>query len=152
MAAAILTAEGGILLPSRIRDTWGLRPGDRVALRLRADGVVEIEPDHREKDVEVSMPLEIENQIEGLYDEIIALTEHPASRPNRNEEIESAYARLRVLQQAEAEQFRKRFEAGLKMPIDAGEKILARARTLRKELEDLASSDAAAEAPDKPQA
>ncbi len=35
----------------------------------------------------------------------------------------------------EAEEFRREFEAELEMPIDAGERILARARELRNELE-----------------
>jgi len=89
----------------------------------------------------------IEDQIESLYDEIIALTRESSPR---TDEIEQAYARLQELQLAEARQYRERFEASLNMPIDAGEQILARARALRKELEDLASSDSAAQDADEP--
>ncbi len=45
MTAATLTADGQIDLPKEIRARWGLRAGDRIALRLRADGVVEMEPE-----------------------------------------------------------------------------------------------------------
>ena len=48
MTAATLAADGRIDLPTEIRDKWGLRVGDRVALRLRADGVVEMEPEQDE--------------------------------------------------------------------------------------------------------
>jgi len=45
MAALILTADGLLPLPREIRDSLGLRPGDRVDLRLREDGVVELAPE-----------------------------------------------------------------------------------------------------------
>ncbi len=48
MTVATLTAAGQIDLPKEIRDRWRLRTGDRVALRLRGDGVVEMEPDRAE--------------------------------------------------------------------------------------------------------
>lgn len=89
----------------------------------------------------------VEDQIESLYEEIIALAhEEPAEAPT----IERAYAQLRELQMAEARQYREWFEASLKMPIDAGDRILARARALREELEDTASSDPAVQDADKP--
>lgn len=89
----------------------------------------------------------VEDQIEDLYEEIIALAhEEPAEAPM----LERAYARLRELQMAEARQYREWFEASLNMPIDAGDRILARARTLREELEDTASSDPAVQDADKP--
>ncbi|MBW1809490.1 MAG: AbrB/MazE/SpoVT family DNA-binding domain-containing protein [Deltaproteobacteria bacterium] len=42
MAAATLTSKGQITIPKEIRDALGLESGDRVAFRLREDGVVEI--------------------------------------------------------------------------------------------------------------
>ena len=97
-------------------------------------------------------PVAVEDQIERLYNEIIALTraESSARGSSRADEVERAYARLLELQTAEAKQYRERFEASLNMPIDAGERILARARALREELEDLAPSDPAAQDTDKP--
>ncbi len=44
MPAMTLTADGLIPLP-KIRDSLGLRPGDRADLRLRGVGVVELEPE-----------------------------------------------------------------------------------------------------------
>jgi hypothetical protein len=94
----------------------------------------------------------IEEQIDVLYDEIIALTEtgQAGEEKHREQEIERAYARLRELQEAEAREFRERFEASLEVPIDAGDQILGRARALRKELEDLATSNPAASQGDGP--
>ena len=40
-----LTADGLLPLPREVRDSLGLRPGDRVDLRLRDDGVVELAPE-----------------------------------------------------------------------------------------------------------
>jgi hypothetical protein len=68
----------------------------------------------------------------------------------RETEVEAAFARLLELQAAEADRFRERFEASLEMPIDAGEQILARARRLREELEDLAARDTAPGSSDIP--
>lgn len=92
----------------------------------------------------------IEEEIERLYDKIIALSSHEGESAACNEEIESAYARLLELQTAEAELFREWFESSLAMPIDAGKQILARASALREKLEDLASSDPAASDTDDP--
>jgi hypothetical protein len=86
-----------------------------------------------------------DEEIERLYDEIAALVqERTVDGGPREEEIARSYARLRELQMAEAKEFRARFEAGLTMPIDAGEKLLKRARAVREALEDPASSDPAA--------
>ncbi len=41
----------------------------------------------------------------------------------------------------EAQRFQEEFEATLSMPLDAGARILAKARALRKELDDLTSSN-----------
>ncbi len=95
---------------------------------------------------------DVEEQIEQLYDEIIALArEQPAGNEvHRDETLERSYAKLLELQRAEAERFRERFEDSLAMPIDAGEKLLDRLRALREELEDPASSDPAAQNADDP--
>ena len=45
MAGTVLMADGGILLPVEIRKLWGLEAGDRVALRMRSDGIVEMQPE-----------------------------------------------------------------------------------------------------------
>lgn len=90
--------------------------------------------------------LQPEAQIERLYTEIIALSqeEDREGSRTRSKEIEQAYERLRELQGAAAASFLEQFEASLHMPVDAGDRILADARRLRRELEDLASSDSAA--------
>lgn len=53
------------------------------------------------------------------------------------------------LQKVEAKIFRQQFEASLKIPLDAGDDILNRARALRDELEDLAAADSASTDPDE---
>lgn len=45
MPTATLTSKGQITLPKEIRDSLALEAGDRVAFRLRADGVVELVPE-----------------------------------------------------------------------------------------------------------
>ncbi len=86
-------------------------------------------------------------QIEQAYAEILAgLEESGGDSPV----VEAAFSRLRQLQDLEAQEFRQRFEAGLNLPVDAGAAILARARALRKELEDTASSNPAAPQADDP--
>ena len=45
MPSATLTSKGQITLPKEIRDSLELEPGDRVAFRLRTDGVVELVPE-----------------------------------------------------------------------------------------------------------
>lgn len=87
----------------------------------------------------------VEEQIEHLYDEIIALTRQsaPGEEAKLSSKLARAYSRLLELQATAAKDYRNRFEASLQMPLDAGKKLLARARTLRAELEDLASSDPA---------
>ena len=42
MSTATVTTHGRITLPNDIRDALGIRPGDRVELSLRPDGVVEL--------------------------------------------------------------------------------------------------------------
>ena len=42
--SATLTAKGQVTLPKMIRETLGVESGDRVAFRVRANGVVELFP------------------------------------------------------------------------------------------------------------
>ena len=93
---------------------------------------------------------DIDEQIEHLYDKLIALAQQQPAEDGSlpDEEVERCYNRLLELQTAEAERFREQFEASLAMPIDAGAQVLGRIRALREELEDLASSDAATQETD----
>lgn len=88
---------------------------------------------------------DLDAEIETLYRRIDTLTQ--ASRSGGDAETESeiakALAQLRKLQKAEAARFRKEFEARLAMPVDAGAKILSRARSLRKRLESLTARNPA---------
>jgi AbrB family looped-hinge helix DNA binding protein len=45
MPSATVTSKGQITIPKAIRDALGLSPGDRVAFRIRKDGVVDFEPE-----------------------------------------------------------------------------------------------------------
>ena len=45
MPAATLTSKGQITIPKEIREALGIRTGDRIAFRLRHDGIVEMEPE-----------------------------------------------------------------------------------------------------------
>jgi AbrB family looped-hinge helix DNA binding protein len=45
MPSSTLTSKGQITLPKEIRESLALEPGDRVAFRLREDGVVELVPE-----------------------------------------------------------------------------------------------------------
>ncbi len=84
-----------------------------------------------------------EDEIGRLYDEIARLSEAAASKPAIQEQLRAAWHRLRELQSQEAVAFRRTFEASLAMPVDAGRQILAEARALRRQLEDLTSADPA---------
>ncbi|HEV7669018.1 MAG TPA: hypothetical protein VGS22_10870 [Thermoanaerobaculia bacterium] len=87
---------------------------------------------------------DLEEQIDRCYAEVIALTRSPMPQtPEDRERIGRAFSRLRTLQSREAAGFRRQFESNLKMPLDAGAKIIARAGTLREKLEDLAAADVA---------
>ena len=44
MQSATVTSKGQITIPKPIRDALALRQGDRVAFRVREDGVVEMAP------------------------------------------------------------------------------------------------------------
>lgn len=85
---------------------------------------------------------DLEAAIDSLYDDIIRMSMGPG-KGEAIDELESAFARLLELQQAEAEGYRETFEASLEMPLDAGERILDRARELRQRLESLAARDTA---------
>ena len=45
MPATTLTSKGQITIPKEICEALGIRTGDRVAFRLRNDGVVEMQPE-----------------------------------------------------------------------------------------------------------
>lgn len=44
MAEAKLTSKGQITVPKAVRVALGVEPGDRIAFRVRDDGVVEMHP------------------------------------------------------------------------------------------------------------
>ncbi len=89
----------------------------------------------------------LDTEIEALYRRIDTLTQ--AKKADRDAEVEGevagVLARLRRLQKAEAVRFREELEARLAMPVDAGEKILGRAKALREKLEGLTASNPAAD-------
>jgi serine/threonine protein kinase len=125
------------------------RPGDAGWVARELDRMVEGTASQTAAGAPAATDLEA--QIERLYDQVIHLSEDSAMDPSmRDQELESAFARLLELQYAEAEKFRESFEASLEMPIDAGEQILAQARRLREELEDLATKDTAPGSSDTP--
>ncbi|HEX9732309.1 MAG TPA: hypothetical protein VGG06_10020 [Thermoanaerobaculia bacterium] len=86
-----------------------------------------------------------EDEIGRLYDEIadLALRSGSATDAGLDKRIEALWARLRQLQAEEAERYHEAFVASLAMPIDAGAKILAEARALRRELENTPTADPA---------
>jgi antitoxin PrlF len=45
MPAATLTSKGQITIPQEIREALDMHPGDRIAFRLREDGIVEMQPE-----------------------------------------------------------------------------------------------------------
>ena len=45
MASATLTSKGQLTLPKEIRTALCVGPGDRLAFRIREDGLVTIEPE-----------------------------------------------------------------------------------------------------------
>ncbi len=89
--------------------------------------------------VEKKDPLEPVDEMDALYDELAVLTadENAESDVGLQERIDATWSRLRELQEKEAQRFQEEFEASLSMPLDAGARILAKARALRKEIEDL---------------
>ncbi len=87
---------------------------------------------------------DFDSEIDQVYDEISALSRDPSS-PDRDAKISDAFSRIKDLEHREADQFQKRFERRLNMPIDAGAKILERAEDLRSHLENLVANYRAAE-------
>lgn len=85
---------------------------------------------------------DLEAEIDRCYAEILELTRSAVSNtsemPSR---IDRAFSRLRTLQSREAAGFRQLFESNLRMPPDAGARIISRAEALREKLEDLVASD-----------
>lgn len=45
MPTATVTSKGQITIPKAIRDTLRIDAGDRIAFRVREDGVVELQPE-----------------------------------------------------------------------------------------------------------
>lgn len=46
MPTATLTSKGQVTIPKEVRDKLGLDTGDRLAFRVRDDGVVELAPEN----------------------------------------------------------------------------------------------------------
>jgi AbrB family looped-hinge helix DNA binding protein len=42
MVSATLTSKGQITIPKSVRDALALEPGDRLELRVRDDGIIEV--------------------------------------------------------------------------------------------------------------
>ncbi len=105
-----------------------------LASWCQAFGDVESAKRHSARD---ELGFTIDDRIGQLYDEIGRLTEledHSSSPAFRK-----AWAELRRLQHEEARRDREAFEASLAMPVDAGRRILERARASRERFEDLAA-------------
>lgn len=91
-----------------------------------------------------------DTEIEGLYDEVTALTRARQEAPNKDGrkvidlQLKRAVTRLRKLQAEEAERFRKDFDSRLDAPLGTGRKLLDQADRLIEELEDLTSADTSA--------
>ena len=94
------------------------------------------------KTTEIPSHSQAEDEIGRLYDEIADLANETSPDAAVEKRIEALWARLRRLQAEEAQRFHEAFEASLAMPIDAGARILAEARALRRELENTTSPDA----------
>ena len=45
MARSTITSQGQITVPKLVREALGVRPGDRIAFLIRADGTVVVEAD-----------------------------------------------------------------------------------------------------------
>lgn len=86
---------------------------------------------------------ELEAEIDSFYQRIDDLLQ--AKKAGRGEEVDTeiatAYGHLRKLQKIEAARFRDEFEGRLAMPVDAGETLLARARSLREKIGRLTAPD-----------
>jgi len=48
MEITTMTSKGQITIPAPVRRALGVRPGDRIEFKLRADGVVELVPHARD--------------------------------------------------------------------------------------------------------
>lgn len=86
---------------------------------------------------------DLEAEIDRCYEELLDLTR--SRTPEGSDAIDRIFARLRTLQHREAAGYRQQFESNLRMPPNAGARIIARAGALREKLEDLVASDLAAQ-------
>lgn len=138
MNPALAPALGDLLINMLAKEPEA-RPSSAAILRAIEAVVVPEEPGMTERP-------DVNPTIERLYDRIISLAEQQPSSEDaaHDEELARCYVQLGLLQAAEARAFRADFEASLAMPVDAGKEIIARAKALRRELEDLASPDTAA--------
>jgi hypothetical protein len=84
----------------------------------------------------VGPDLDLNSEVDRVYDEIQALSERPATDDCR-QKIELALERLKDLQHQEANEFQLRLESRLKLPLGASQRFLERAEDLRMRLEDL---------------
>ncbi len=121
------------------------RTATRVAAVLEAIGKGVADPLRALQEAE-----DLGTEIEALYERIDTLVQKRQAggdgerRIEIESEITAAFDQLRKLQKIEATRFREEFEAGLAMPVDAGEQILGRTRALREKLEGLTAAHFAA--------
>ncbi len=126
---------------------------DRVEATLK-DGVLRVVLPKRQRRQRTDDPRSLPTQpvsgqtpasdlgLDQLYDQLIALSrESESPSPSREQLIERSLNRLRELQAKEAVAYHRAFEAGLRMPIDAGSQLLDQAKSLKAHLEDLAATD-----------
>jgi hypothetical protein len=84
-----------------------------------------------------------EEAIDRLYSELRPLMSRAATDPSLREEAQSKLSLLRKLQDEEADEIQKRFEAGLLLKPGEGRRALERAREILARYEDPSSTHAA---------
>jgi hypothetical protein len=82
-------------------------------------------------------------QIDDLYGELLPLMSRAVKEPSLQKEVDAKLLLLRQLQEAEADEMEKRFEAGLLMKPGEGKRALERARELLAQYEDPSIKDSA---------
>lgn len=48
MPTAKITAKGQVTIPKKLRDAYGLEPGDTIHFEVREDGEIVLEPERRD--------------------------------------------------------------------------------------------------------